>query len=197
MPVSSCLPGRIYVKFRDLHQQPSGPNASNISNVSNETMMPEAGSSKKYLEHVLRKLFLVFYFCFFFWVSQDGSLGTLRQIMSCHINSLLAGGPRLLRCLGVLSYQQDAQALPANVLARYPYATGAAAHVLGLHVRLPPLPVDRKTASFTFVVQPVTASALRRRILLNVCQNLIKVAPSLCSFFCLHPLRGRWLVEHD
>lgn len=49
--------------------------------------------------------------------------------MSCHINSLLAGGPRLLRCLGVLSYQQDAQALPANVLARYPYATGAAAHV--------------------------------------------------------------------
>ena len=68
---------------------------------------------------------------------------------------------------------------------------------LGLHVRLPPLPVDRKTASFTFVVQPVTALALRRRILLNVCKKLIKVAPSLCSFFCLHPLWGRWLVEHD
>ena len=130
LPVSSYLPGRIYVKFRDLHQQPSGPNASNTSNVSNETMMPEAGSNKKYLKDVLRKLVLVFFFCFFFWVSQDGSLGTLRQIISCHINCL-AGGPRLLRCLGVFSYQQNAQALPANVLARYPYATGAAAHVLG------------------------------------------------------------------
>ena len=80
-PVSSCLPGRIYVKFRDLHQQPSGPNASNTSNASNETTMPEAGSNKKYLKDVLRKLVLVFFFCFFFWVSQDGSLGTLRQIM--------------------------------------------------------------------------------------------------------------------
>ena len=56
----SCfkLPSRIYVRFRDLHQQPSGPNASNTSNVSNETMMPEAGSNKKYLKHVLRKLVL-------------------------------------------------------------------------------------------------------------------------------------------
>ena len=68
--------------------------------------------------------------CFFVF-----SFGLARMVhwegwgKSCHINSLLVGGPRLLRCLGVLSYQQNAQALPANVLTRYPYATGAAAHV--------------------------------------------------------------------
>ncbi len=48
-----------------------------------------------------------------------------------------------------------------------------------LHVRLPPLPVDRKTASFTFVVQPVTAS--------------VKIVMSSRCFL----LRGVYIAEFD